>query len=1094
MNRKKYISMLLACSMLAGSVNIQALAEEAQSEAAQTEEAAEAAGESAEAGEGAETEAAGREEGDGQAQSAAYGDSEGDYTTFPDVYPDEALVEYSEEELQELIQAILNTMTYEEKLNFVSGVDASETPYGYGTGAWMGLGRLGIPLMRSYDGPMGVISKSGEETTKPSSELSLASSWDTELAYDYGVINGEENKASSGSMQLGIQLDNARDLFFGRTRDAMGEDWYLTGTLGTAEAQGIQSENVIAVLKHMTGYVDNSNPGTPSYTYVDEQTLHENMLSAFEMAVQDGGALSVMSSYNKVDGEWYLNENVTETQAASNTYLQYTVARDMWNWDGFFITDWGGNQQYSTNKGTDMEAPTANHNTAEAIDASIQAGETTMEQLDAACGHILYAVGSIGYLGLVEYADYVDEEGNRYVKQEEGRTEPIELSETLTGEERAAMLEENNEVALQSAEDGAVLLKNEEDTLPLSEESGSIAMIGQAAAYAFLGHYSESSQGTLAATSSPYEELSQQLANNQVDVFAGLDDIGTAVPAENLFVDAEATQNGVTRTDAATGESVVDEQINYLTNSKNYKNAEDGTAFTNGESYTIDTYLKADEDGVYTLLVGGIGGTTSATIEIDGEAVELAANTDTDFPTSADVYTPTGYNVVTGELYTGEEETEEAAEAVPAGEAPAEEVTEAAEDAAPADEAAEDAMPEEATQAGEEAAPAEDAAPEEAADAIPAEAAAADGAEAPAEGDAEDPTAGGAFGDFGGMAMPMFGQVSGYSQFELKAGETYHITIEVTANSDLKDMQLCLNWITPGEAEENYEAALQAARDYDTVVMTVYHLETNDELALDDEEQEQLLLDVIAAAKEAGNKVVVVGYLAVPIDVSPWIDDVDAFIQMWLPGQAVGEATANLLTGAVNPSGKLPVTWPKSADDAQTDGLPETGSEITVDEGIYMGYRWYDENDIEPMYDFGYGLSYTTFEYTDLSVTEAAEEGEEYGYDVTFTVTNTGDVAGSETAQVYLGEVEVPENIMIAKYQLAGFVKVKDLEPGESQTVTVHIDQRSLSYWDVNIDDENMYQREDGTQDKWTVATGERTIYVGAASDNLILSENVTVE
>ena len=258
-------------------------------------------------------------------------------------------------------------------------------------------------------------------------------------------------------------------------------------------------------------------------------------------------------------------------------------------------------------------------------------------------------------------------------------------------------------------------------------------------------------------------------------------------------------------------------------------------------------------------------------------------------------------------------------------------------------------------------------------------------------------------------------------------------------------MQLCLNWIKPGDAQANYDAAVQAAKDYDTVVMTVYHRETNDELALDDEEQEKLLLDVVAAAKEAGNKVVVVGYLGVPVDVTAWIDDVDAFIQMWLPGQAVGEATANLLTGAVNPSGKLPVTWPKSADDAQIDGLPETGSEIYVDEGIYMGYRWYDENDIEPMYDFGYGLSYTTFEYSDLVVEEAAEEGEEYGYDVTFTVTNTGDVTGSETAQVYLGEVEVPENIMIAKYQLAGFTKVKDLEPGESRTVTVHIDQRSLS-------------------------------------------------
>ncbi|MCD8023128.1 MAG: glycoside hydrolase family 3 C-terminal domain-containing protein [Lachnospiraceae bacterium] len=981
-------------------------------------------------------------------EESAYGTAEGDNTTFPDVYPEESRVIYSDEELDELIDAIMNTMTYEEKLDFVSGNDAGETPYGFGTGGWLGLSRLGIPVMRSYDGPMGVISKNGLETSKPSSELSLASSWDTDLAYDYGVLNGTENKASSGSMQLGIQLDNARDLFFGRTRDTMGEDWFLTGTLGAAEAQGIQSENVIAVLKHMTGYVDNSNPGTPSYTHVDEQTLHENMLSGFEMAVKDGGALSIMSSYNRVDGDWYLNENVVETQAASNSYLQYTVARDMWGWEGFFVTDWGGNQQYSLNKGTDMETPSASQNTAEAIDASIQAGETTMDQLETACRHILYGVGSIGYLGLVEYADYVDADGNRYVKQESGRADAIELPASLTGDERTALLDSNNEIALQSAEDGAVLLKNENSVLPLSEASGSIAMIGEAAAYAFLGHYSESSQGTLAPTSSPYEELSKQLTNNQVDVFVGIDEFGTTVPAENLFVDAEATANGVVRTDNASGTTVTDAEINFLTNSKTYFNAEDGTAFTNGESYTLETYLKPDEDGVYTLIIGGIGGTTEATIEIDGETIDIASSTDTDFPTSAAVYSPTGYNVTSGSLYEKEEETE--------------------------------AIQTEAVET----------------EAVQTEAVQVEGSEAGAtdtEAETEDPTNGGAFGDFGGMFAGWGGGSASYNQFTLKAGQTYKITITATANSELKDMQLCLNWKTPTQDDDNYAAAVQASKDYDTVVVTVFHRETNDTLSLDDSDQEQLLTDVIAAAKEAGKRIVVVGYLGVPIDVSAWIDDVDAFLQMWLPGQAGGLATANLLSGAVNPSGKLPVTWPMTASDAQTDGLPETGSEIEIEEGIFMGYRWYDQSDIEPRYDFGYGLSYTTFEYSDLSVTESADDGEDYGYDVTFTVTNTGDMTGSETAQVYLGAAEVPENIMIAKYQLAGFTKVKELAPGESNTVTVHIDQRSLSYWDINVADDNLYVRADGTQDKWTVATGDRTIYVGAASDNLLLSETVTI-
>lgn len=944
---------------------------------------------------------------------AASGESEA--VSFPDVYPEDAYVFYSDEELDTLIHAIINTMTYDEKLAAVSGDQAAATARGYGTGAWLGVPRLGVPILRSYDGPMGVTSPSGLVTTKPASEICIAATFDVDAAYENGVLYGRDNKASAGNMQLGIQLDNARDLFFGRTRDTYGEDWYLTGAIGAAQAAGIQSENVIAVLKHFSGYVDNSNPGTPSYTHVDEQTLHENLLSGFEMAVQDGGALSIMSSYNKIDGDWYLNQNVTETQASSNTYLNYTVLRDMWRWNGFVITDWGGNQQYSTNKGTDLEAPNASYNTAASIEMSLEEGETTMEQVEDAVYHILWALGKIGYLGLVQLAD-----DGLTVKEEVGRTEPIELPDPPMGKAREEILEADYEIALEGVEGGSVLLKNENDALPLGTDSGSIALIGESMANTFMGHYGESSYGSLTGTKTPYEAL-RDILGDQVEVYSAIDEFGVAVPAENLFLDAEGEENGVLRTDAVTGESFTDETLSYLTNSKTYYNAEDGNAFPEGSEYTIETYLRPDESGVYTLLVGGIGGTTEATITLDGEEVDIASNTSTNFPTSMAVYTSTGVNFTSGELYVPEAETEE--ETV--------------------------------------------------------------------EAETDDPTNGGEFGTFGGM-FSFFGGASGYNQFELEAGKTYKITIHATADSELKDMQLCLNWKTPGYDDAIYAEALEAAATHDTVVVSVYHRETNDTLALDDSAQNQMLLDVVAAAKAAGTRVVVVGYLALPVDVSAWIDDVDAFLCMWLPGQASGQATAELLTGIVNPSGKLPVAWPMTADDAQTDGLPTTGSEIEIEEGIFMGYRWYDQSGIEPRWDFGYGLSYTSFEYSDLTVTASAEDGEEYGFDVTFTVTNTGTFIGSESTQVYLGEIEVPDGVQIAKVQLAGFVKVHDLLPGRSETVTVHIDQRSLSYWDSALD--TLYQRDDGTQDKWTVATGERTVYVGASSDNLILSQSITIE
>ena len=166
--------------------------------------------------------------------------------------------------------------------------------------------------------------------------------------------------------------------------------------------------------------------------------------------------------------------------------------------------------------------------------------------------------------------------------------------------------------------------------------------------------------------------------------------------------------------------------------------------------------------------------------------------------------------------------------------------------------------------------------------------------------------------------------------------------------------------------------------------------------------------------------------------------------------------------------------------EAAIEGMGETRTNHTADyaEGCSTDIARYDEYDIEPQYDFGYGLSYTTFEYSGLTVEENALDGESVGYDVTFTVTNTGDVAGTEIAPVYLGETEVPEGVQMAEYQLCGYEKFEDMEPGESRTVTVHVDERSLSYW---YTDAELTQREDGTKDKWTVAEGTRKIYVGAA-------------
>ena len=118
-------------------------------------------------------------------------------------------------------------------------------------------------------------------------------------------------------------------------------------------------------------------------------------------------------------------------------------------------------------------------------------------------------------------------------------------------------------------------------------------------------------------------------------------------------------------------------------------------------------------------------------------------------------------------------------------------------------------------------------------------------------------------------------------------------------------------------------------------------------------------------------------------------------------------------------------------------------------------------------------------------------KGEDYGFDVTFKVKNTGKVRGSEVAEVYLGQAKVPNGIQSSPIALSGYVKVKNLKPGQTKKVKVHIGQRQLSYWNSNA--KTLTKRADGTSDKWTVAKGPRTLYVGPASDKLVLKETINV-
>ena len=169
---------------------------------------------------------------------------------------------------------------------------------------------------------------------------------------------------------------------------------------------------------------------------------------------------------------------------------------------------------------------------------------------------------------------------------------------------------------------------------------------------------------------------------------------------------------------------------------------------------------------------------------------------------------------------------------------------------------------------------------------------------------------------------------------------------------------------------------------------------------------------------------------------------------MWFPGQEGGQATADLLLGKANPSGKLAMTFPKKETDLATAGHPEmypgVNNKEYYSEGIYVGYRWFDKEEVEPLFPFGHGLSYTTFEYRDLLL--EAEQGGTVR--VSFVVQNEGKVAGAVVPQVYVGAApDSPGYAQQAIRALRGFDRV-ELQPNEGKRVNIVLDPRSFQYWD----------------------------------------------
>ena len=241
------------------------------------------------------------------------------------------------------------------------------------------------------------------------------------------------------------------------------------------------------------------------------------------------------------------------------------------------------------------------------------------------------------------------------------------------------------------------------------------------------------------------------------------------------------------------------------------------------------------------------------------------------------------------------------------------------------------------------------------------------------------------------------------------------------------------------------------------------------------DDERRLIESVSKAFHKYGKRVVAILNIGLPIEVSSWRDLVDAILLIWQPGQEVGRVTADTLIGIINPSGKLPVTFPKDYKDVPSwnfPGEPPDDPKVVIYyEDIYVGYRYYDTFDVEPAYPFGHGLSYTKFEYSDLK-TEVTEDS----IKVRFKVKNIGNCPGKEVAQVYVSPPRgrIPKPLQ----ELKGFHKTRELKPGEIEEIEIKIPLRLLASY---------------SNRKWIIEAGRYEIRVGSSSRDIRLKAEITL-
>lgn len=302
------------------------------------------------------------------------------------------------------------------------------------------------------------------------------------------------------------------------------------------------------------------------------------------------------------------------------------------------------------------------------------------------------------------------------------------------------------------------------------------------------------------------------------------------------------------------------------------------------------------------------------------------------------------------------------------------------------------------------------------------------------------------------------------ARVKLEAGRSYPINVTYAGSGfRLHNFRLAVRPPAP-----SMTAAVEAARDADVALVfvgsgTTAETEGRDRDSLALYGEQDALVRAVAAANP---RTVVVLHNGGPVAM-PWVDQAQAIVEAWLPGQEGNLALADVLFGKVNPSGKLPVSFPKRLQDAPSYVYYPGGRDALYGESVFMGYRYYDKKDIEPLFAFGHGLSYTQFDYGDLRVPATAQPSQNLS--VSINLKNSGTRAGAEVVQLYISNRQCLEACPVR--ELKSFQRV-ELQPGESRTVVLALNTEALANYDVR-------------SASWQITPGKYRIAVGSSSRDL---------